>query len=209
MEFKKLLVSFSGVAVAFALVQPAMAQSKAEKREERKAERQQDEKKGNSGKQHETAKPDTKPLVHTFEVKQGGTGPGSKPFGSVNVTINPDGTWNYSGNVGKDPQWELSGCAFTVVLGVKSSEGTVVAFRHDSKLEKENPASYSWEKQGKNNTLKDNFKSFAKDHDWYGSWNCIGLPQQGSNSGSGGGGPSAGAVVSDVVGVLGTILAFF
>jgi hypothetical protein len=200
MKLSKLFMLLLGVAVLLAVVPQVMAQSKAER---------QEEKKGNSGKKHEGAKSETGPLVHTFIVKQDVNGLNGKPFGTANVTLNPDGTWNYSGDVGKDLNWALSGCEFNVVIGVKSAEGTVIAFRHTAALEKEKPGSYSWQKQGKNATIKDNFKAFAKDHDWYGSWNCVGLPQPGSSSNGGGGGPGAGAVISDVVGVLGTILAFF
>ena len=51
-------------------------------------------------------------------------------------------------------------------VAVKSSEGTVIAFKHAAVLNQENPQSYSWETQGNNRTIKENFKAFAKSHDW-------------------------------------------
>jgi hypothetical protein len=116
--------------------------------------------------------------------------------------MNPDGSWNYSGNA--DYKIVGGGCPeFSIVVGVKSSEGTVIAFKHSAALTKAKPGAYSWQRQGKNPTIKHNFKAFAADRDWYSSWACAAKPQSGSGGGRGGG--NAGQVVGDVVGVLGTI----
>jgi hypothetical protein len=212
MKSKNVFAVLLGISVAFAFVPQVVAQSKAEKKAEKQAEKKAgkegEEKKGNSGKQH-GAKSDTGPVVVNWTIEQkaiqfkDSKQPPIK-FGTGNLTLNSDGTWNFSGQMNQ----LLTGCEFSAVLGIKNSEGVAIAFKQSAALEKEKPQSFSWEKQGKNPTIKDNFKAFKKDHDWYGSWNCVGLPKPGS-SGGGGGGPDAGTVVSDVVGVLGALLAIF
>jgi hypothetical protein len=99
-----------------------------------------------------------------------------------------------------------TGLAFDIVFALKSSEGTVIAFKHVAVLDKDNPQSYNWETQGNNHTIKDNFKAFAQSHDWYVTWTAVGLPQPGS---SGGGGPDVGSILADVAKVLGPLAAIF
>ncbi len=124
-------------------------------------------KKGNSGKHHEGAKPEG-PIVDKWTIAEHYKSTDGKKeevkFGTANLTINPDGSWNFSGEMNH----ELSGCEFNAVMAVKSSEGTVIAFKHSAAQLTDKPQSYSWEKQGNNRTLKDNYKAFAKEHDWYG-----------------------------------------
>ena len=125
-------------------------------------------KKGNSGKQHGERKPESEAVVDHWTLGLRGTG---IKVGTANVTLNPDGSWKFSGQT--KPRY-LAGCEFKIVFAVKSSEGTVIAFKHSGDLVAGRPRSFSWHKQGRNPTIKDNFKAFAKDHDWYGTWSCQG-----------------------------------
>jgi VCBS repeat-containing protein len=161
--------------------------------------------KRNSGVRHEISKPESGPIVDNWEGKTDFTADDGKKdeikYGTANLTLNPDGSWNFSGQMNEDHVG--SGAAFNIVFAVRSSEGTVIAFKHAAALEKENPQSYSWEKQGDNRTIKENFKAFAKKHDWYVTWTAIGLPQPGS---SGGGGSDFESIIGDLTKVLGPVL---
>ena len=184
--------------------------------------------KGNSGKQHGERKAESEPIVDNWTIREVARGvasgrvggPQGGKVGTASLTLDPDGSWKFSGNT--IPGFGM--CHFNIVFGVRSSEGTVVAFKHSAYLKPFDQDSHRWEKQGHNPMLKENFKAFAKDHDWYGSWNCTGAPGTdggtrvvdapgggggGGNGGGGGGGGGIGQVVGDVVSVLGAILAFF
>jgi hypothetical protein len=181
-------------------------------------EKHKDEKKGNSGIRHEESKPESGPIVHNYTLgNRGLIGHGEKGeivLGTANVTVNPDGSWNFSGQLNDNGTLiERRGKvleesygpnqAFCIVFALKSSEGTVIAFKHEGTLKQDNPQSYSWETQGNNRTIKDNFKAFAKSHDWYVTWVRVVLPQPGSS----GGGPDVGTILADVAKVLGPLAA--
>ncbi len=165
-------------------------------------------KRGNSGPRHEEPNKQEGPVVDNWKINYHYLGTDGKEhdidYGTANVTLNADGSWNFSGQMNEDHVG--SGCEFNIVFGVKSSEGTVIAFKHAAVLEMEKPQSYSWEKQGNNRTIRDNFKSFAKKHDWYGTWTCVGLPHASSG---GGGGMDIGKLIGEVGTVLGAIASLF
>jgi hypothetical protein len=190
-------------------------------------EKHKDEKKGNSGVRHEESKPESGPIVENYKIvehvilKDGKKG--EYIMGTANVTVNPNGSWNFSGQMNPYPGETVRGLTperptqeicmvegpdveLNILFALKSSEGIVIAFKHAAALGKENPQSYSWETQGNNNTIKENFKAFAKKHDWYASWIAVALPLPGS---SGGGGSDAGSIIGDVVKALGPIAAVF
>src|ERR1700722_9804295 len=137
--------------------------------------------KGNSGKQHGESKGATEPIVDNWTIKEaerndangklGGQQSGGK-VGTAKLTLDPNGSWDFSGSTERG----FGMCHFNIVFGVKSSEGTVVAFKHSAYLNPKNAQSFTWQKKGQSPVLKKNFKAFAKDHDWYGSRGCGGAP---------------------------------
>lgn len=97
--------------------------------------------------------------------------------GTINLTLNSDGSWNFSGQMN---QKYVRACHLYVVIAVKSSEGTLIPFSHSASLSENHPEAYSWEKQGNDRTIKDNFKAFQKSgHDWAGHWKCLPRPAGG------------------------------
>ena len=90
----------------------------------------------------------TGPISHNYKLK--------KIDGTLNILVNPDGTWNFSGSSPKN----LKGKDFDVTLALKSSTGAVILFHYVG--DASNGIQFS--KQGKNQILKDNFASFASSH---------------------------------------------
>lgn len=138
--------------------------ARAQEKKQGKKEAGGEAKKGNSGERHEEGKPGEKSVVYNWTMG----GPDVK-YGTANVTLNPEGSWNFSGHVNDEPtnvktkQYSLNGCGiFAIVFAVKSSEGTVIGFKHSAVLGKFDPQAYSWETQGTNRTIKDNYEAFAR-----------------------------------------------
>ena len=87
------------------------------------------------------------PISHNYTLK--------KIDGTLNILVDPDGTWNFSGNTKSFP-----GKDFDVTLALKNSTGAVVLFQYVG------DASHGiqFSKQGQNQILKENFASFASSH---------------------------------------------
>ena len=109
------------------------------------------------------------PIVHNWSFKVGNGKPkiiGGVKYdpvqetGDANLTINSDGSWNFSGNFPKKPDRDLD-----IVMGIKSSQGSVILFHYSGGIS--NGA--QWDKTGVNQTLKDDFKAFTNDR-WYASY---------------------------------------
>lgn len=147
----------------------------------RKVPVEQDEhKEAKSGKHHEGPKPGG-PIVDNWKIQKSRKDNFGQKVeldqGTVNLTLNSDGSWNFSGQMN---QHYVGTCRLYVVIAIKSSDGTLIPFSHSASLNENHPESYSWEKQGNNRTVKDSFKAFQKDgHDWAGHWKCLPPPQAG------------------------------
>jgi|CZKF01.1.fsa_nt_gi hypothetical protein len=87
------------------------------------------------------------PISHNYTLK--------KIDGTLNILVDPDGTWNFSGNTKAFP-----GKDFDVSLALKNSTGAVILFQYVG------DASHGiqFSKQGQNQILKENFASFASSH---------------------------------------------
>jgi hypothetical protein len=90
----------------------------------------------------------TGPISHTFTL--------SKINGTLNILVNPDGKWNFSGSSSR----KFSGKDFDVTLALKNGSGAVILFEWSG--DASNGIQFS--KQGTNPILKDNFASFASGH---------------------------------------------
>jgi hypothetical protein len=168
-----------------------------------------------SGKHTEAPKA-SGPIVDkwTFDWPGGG---GYK--GSVSLTINSDGSWSLSGQAPQKLYETIfnAGPSHTIgsgdthyyrwdiALGIKSTDGSVIFFGHSTKLRGDLPQNSSWNKQGNNNTIKENFASFAKGHDWHAHSYLTPEDSQGS---SGGGGSSAGQDIGNVVNTIAPFIPF-
>ena len=87
------------------------------------------------------------PISHNYKLP--------KIDGTLNVTINPDGTWDFSGT-GKAFKHK----DYDVSLALRNSAGEMVIFQYVG--DASNGIEFS--KQGQTLILKDNFASFAKGH---------------------------------------------
>lgn len=88
------------------------------------------------------------PIHHTWKL-------GSLD-GTLNILIDPDGTWAFSGAFDK----KEPGRDFDVTLALKSKLGAVILFTYSG--DAANGVQFS--KQGRSTVLQDNFASFADDH---------------------------------------------
>ena len=88
------------------------------------------------------------PIVHNWNLKS--------VDGTLNILVNPDGTWVFSG-FGKKKE---PGKDFDITLALKSNLGAVVLFEYAG--DASNGIQFS--KQGQSDILKDNFASFATNH---------------------------------------------
>lgn len=101
------------------------------------------------------AGPSNGPIIVNWEFKDQG--------GSVNLIVNPDGSFLFSGHYDtKKPGKDIE-----VVLGLKSKLGAVYLFHHMGNVSKGRD---QWSKQGQSAFLKEDFKTFAGEHDWRGSY---------------------------------------
>jgi hypothetical protein len=87
------------------------------------------------------------PISHNYTLK--------KIDGTLNILVDPDGTWNFSGNTKAFP-----GKDFDVTLALKNTDGAVVLFQYVGDA----THGIQFSKQGQNEILKENFASFAKSH---------------------------------------------
>jgi hypothetical protein len=87
------------------------------------------------------------PISHNYTLK--------KVDGTLNILVDPDGTWNFSGNTKAFP-----GKDFDVTLALKNTDGAVVLFQYVGDA----THGIQFSKQGQNDILKENFASFAKSH---------------------------------------------
>jgi hypothetical protein len=92
------------------------------------------------------SQPPTKPIVRDWHLK--------KLNGNVNLTLNPDGTFDYSGNFADKKPGDDWDCT----LALKSSTGAVVLFHYEG--DAANGVKFS--KQGRSAFIADEFPSFAK-----------------------------------------------
>jgi hypothetical protein len=163
-----------------------------------------------SGKQHVASHDPSKPIVINWEFKFeiAGHPGGTVPPGNASLTLNSDGSYNFAGTAPTDsgaattatPLWFAE---FQLVLGVKNSEGSVILFLETGSLQ----YGRIWNKQGNNQTIKDNWKAFAKAYDWEGKlgWYIVVDAQPDTSGGS-----DAGSILGDVFGALGgALLALF
>ena len=111
----------------------------------------------------------TGPIVHPWKFKVGhrktevikGVEYESKERkGEVNLTVNSDGSWNFSGTFPAIPDHDVD-----IVMGIKSKQGSIVLFRFAGGID--NGAQFN--KTGTSQTLKDNFQAF-EDHKWYANY---------------------------------------
>ncbi len=101
-----------------------------------------------SGLQH--APPSSGPIVLNWKLK--------KVDGSVNLLVNPDGSYVFSGQVSdKKPDKD-----FDIAVALKSSTGAVILFHYIGDMSH----GAQWSKQGDSLILKDDFATFAKHHDY-------------------------------------------
>lgn len=123
----------------------------------------------------------------------------NKCKGDANLTINPDGSWNFTGSF----PWSEQGSHMDFVMGVKDSKETLILFTASANS---TVNGYVWNKQGNNRTIKDNFSAFEEGFHWY--WKArVQLVYDHTQSG---GGPSLGDILGDVgkaLGVAATVAA--
>jgi hypothetical protein len=94
--------------------------------------------------------PTTGPIVVNWAFKKGA--------GSTNLTVNPDGTYVFSGQYsGKKPNKD-----FDIALALKASTGAILLFHYMG--DAANGA--QWSDQGQSEILKDDFALFAGKTDW-------------------------------------------
>jgi hypothetical protein len=86
--------------------------------------------------------------------------------GYANLIVNPDGTYLFSGNYNR----AVPTNALDIVIALKSSLGGVILFHYVGNVSN---GGVQWSKEGQNAILKDNFKTFAGNHDWSGSYRFI------------------------------------
>jgi hypothetical protein len=102
----------------------------------------------------QTAPATTGPISLNFTLK--------KINGTLNLLVDPDGTYNFSGTVGKDYKDK----DFDVTLVLKSTKtGALITFHYVG----DDTHGITFSKQGKNDVLKDNFATFASGHksEWH------------------------------------------
>ncbi|MGA8938751.1 MAG: hypothetical protein WB439_06255 [Acidobacteriaceae bacterium] len=93
----------------------------------------------------------TQPIVHNWQLK--------KLDGRINLMVNPDGTWVFSGGF-KDKK---PGDDFDVTFALKSSTGAVYLFHYEGDAS----SGVDFSKQGESVILKDDYSTFAN-HAWSG-----------------------------------------
>jgi len=98
----------------------------------------------------QTAPPATGPIVVSWTFKKGS--------GNANLTINPDGTYLFSGQYsGKRTNKD-----FDIALALKASTGGIMLFHYVG----DSTNGVQWSKQGQSSILKDDFSMFASKVSW-------------------------------------------
>jgi len=96
------------------------------------------------------APPTTGPIVVNWSFKKG--------TGSTNLTVNPDGTYIFSGQyAAKKPNKD-----FDIALALKASTGAILLFHHVGDAAN----GTQWSDQGQSTILKEDFALFAGKIDW-------------------------------------------
>lgn len=86
--------------------------------------------------------------------------------GFANLTVNADGTYLYSGNYKRTvPTKDID-----VVIALKSNLGGLILFNYVGNVSN---GGVQWNKEGKSDILRDNFKTFVGKHDWSGSYRFL------------------------------------
>jgi len=96
----------------------------------------------------QAAPPSPGPISHTFTLP--------KINGKLNILINPDGKWLFSGS----SSTKFSDKDFDVTLALKNSSGAVILFEWCGDASR----GIQFSKEGTNVILKENFASFASGH---------------------------------------------
>ena len=117
----------------------------------------EDRKIKNSGLRHEDTKDPAKPIVDGLsDIHLPGVGYGTNEndnrewYGSANLTLNPDGTYNLSGQLpGIYLRGDPHNYDFHIVFGVKSAEGLTLFFKQSMVIGSLNLQNYIWDKQGR------------------------------------------------------------
>jgi hypothetical protein len=96
------------------------------------------------------APPSTGPIVVNWSFKKNG--------GTANLTVNPDGTYLFSGqSAAKKPNKD-----FDIAFALKGSGGGIMLFHFTGDA----ASGTQWSKQGQSEILKDDFSMFAIKIDW-------------------------------------------
>ncbi len=96
------------------------------------------------------APPTTGPIVVNWSFKKGA--------GATNLTVNPDGTYLFSGQYsGKKPNKD-----FDIALALKASTGAILLFHYVGDAS----SGVQWSNQGQSTILKEDFALFAGKIDW-------------------------------------------
>jgi hypothetical protein len=90
----------------------------------------------------------TGPISHTFTLP--------KIDGKLNILVNPNGTWNFSGSSSRKFQYK----DFDVTLALKNNTGAIILFEWSGDASN----GIQFNKEGKSSILKENFASFASGH---------------------------------------------
>jgi len=92
----------------------------------------------------------TGPIVLNWKLK--------KLDGTMNLTINKDGSWVFSGHVkDKKPDKDMD-----MSVALKSKTGAVILFTNIGNM----ADGVEWSKQGQSDILRDDFATFADKHEW-------------------------------------------
>ena len=84
--------------------------------------------------------------------------------GSVNLTVNPDGTYLFSGTYNRPQQYQ----DLDVVLALKNHLGGAFVFEEVVPIGAMPHGGLRWSKTGREAVLKDDYKTFGAGHDWAG-----------------------------------------
>lgn len=89
--------------------------------------------------------------------------------GAVNLTVNPDGTYLFSGNYHKvQPYRDLD-----ISVALQNSLGAEYVFQYILYAGVIPPGGLQWSKEGKSAVLMDDFKTFKKKYHWVGSYRIV------------------------------------
>jgi hypothetical protein len=95
------------------------------------------------------------PLVVNWGFKHG-------TAGNMNLTVNPDGTWLFSGQY----TGHKKNKDFDITLALKASTGAIMLFRFAG----DSANGTQWSKQGKSSFLSDDFSLFAGNVHWHAAY---------------------------------------